>query len=65
MQSARQSLGGCTRAERASIARGLHACGVHQSLDGAMYIRLRAQPDDEVVIKVRIEKLIPTTDAVK
>ena len=28
-----------------------------QSLDGAMYIRLRAQPDDEVVIKVRIEKL--------
>ena len=28
-----------------------------QSLDGTMYIRLRAQPDDEVVIKVRIEKL--------
>ena len=49
VQSARQSLGGCTRG------------GVHQSLDGAMYIRLRAQPDDEIVIKVRIEKLIPTT----
>ena len=26
-----------TRAERASIARRLHACGMHQSLDGAMY----------------------------
>ena len=28
-------------------ARGLHACGVHQSLDGAMYIRLRAQPQPD------------------
>ena len=38
-----------TRAERASIARGLHACGMHQSLDGAMHIRLRAQlqPDGD------------------
>ena len=52
-----RSLGNCTRTERTSIARGLHACGARQSLDGAMYIRLRAQPDDEVVIKVRIEKL--------
>ena len=28
-------------------ARGLHACGMQQSLDGAMYIRLRAQPQPD------------------
>ena len=52
----------CTHARlHASVAiiparRAARVQRAHQSPDGAMYIRLRAQPD-EVVIKVRIEKL--------